>query len=274
MLSQDPLGLNPPTRRGARLDVGDERPLFMADLPGDVDRDEILGHLLAKDPEQPRDEPEIAANIHAQLQHMGLSTWSISVHRRIRDAIGRLRPKTVLEVGASIGHRTAWLLDQFERAGERPTTLTLVEQGGKFGVILQRLLQRYDAMPWAKVVVGEPGQLAAEHQAWQLAATTNIELSQTPFERSYDVIIVDAPSPQRAGLIASYLPLLNPNGVMFTVEPDMPSGDIDENDEHGMALVNGFNRWIEVIGDSKNTHHLAFMPLFGGTVVAWLPRHS
>ena len=54
----------------------------------------------------------------------------------------------------------------------------------------------------------------------------------------------------------------------------MPSGEIDEDDEQGMALVNGFNRWIEVIGDSKETHHLAFMPLFGGTLVAWLPRQA
>ena len=246
----------------------------MADLPGEVEREEILAFLMAKDAQQPRDEPEIAANIHMQLQHMGLSTWSISVHRRLRDAVGRLQPSTVLEIGASIGHRTSWLLDQFERADARPSSMTLVEQGGKFGVILQRLLQRYEAMPWASVVVGEPNQLAAEHQAWQLAAATNTELSQTPFERGYDVIIIGGPSPQRAGLVASYLPLLNPNGVMFTVEPDMPSGEIDEDDEHGMALVNGFNRWIEVIGDSKETHHLAFMPLFGGTLVAWLPRQA
>ncbi len=246
----------------------------MADLPDEVEREDILAYLLAKDAQQPREEPEIAGNIHAQLQHMGLSTWSVSVHRRLRDAIGRLQPSTVLEVGASIGHRTAWLLDQFERSESRPSALTLVEQGGKFAVILQRLLQRYDAMPWASVVVGEPGQLAAEHQAWQLASATNAELSETPFESGYDVIVVDAPSPQRAGLVASYLPLLNPNGVMFTVEPDMPSGEIDEDDEVGMALVNGFNRWIEVVGESKQTHHLAFMPLFGGTLVAWLPRQS
>ena len=246
--------------------------MCMADLPEEIVREEILAYLMAKDTQQPRDEPEIAANIHAQLQHMGLSTWSISVHRRLRDAVARLRPSTVLEVGASIGHRTAWLLDQFERADARPATLTLVEQGGKFGVILQRLLQRYEAMSWASVVVGEPEQLAAEHQAWQLAAATNQELSQTPFEREYDVIVIDAPSPNRASLVASYLPFLAKNGVLFTVEPDMPSGEVDEDDEAGMALVNGFNRWIEVVAESKETHHLAFMPLFGGTLVAWLPR--
>ena len=83
-------------------------------------------------------------------------------------------------------------MDQFERSIHQPTTFTIVEQGGKFGVILQRLLQRYEAMTWAKVVVGDPVQLAAEHQAWGLAAATTTELSQTPFETVYDAIIIDA----------------------------------------------------------------------------------
>ncbi|MEE2974651.1 MAG: hypothetical protein VX831_05360, partial [Candidatus Thermoplasmatota archaeon] len=147
-----------------------------------------------------------------------------------------------------------------------------VEQGGKFAVILQRLLQRYEAMDWASVVVGEPEQLAAEHQAWALASATGTELSQTPFESGYDVIVIDGPSPVRASLVATYLALLNDNGVLFTVEPDMPTGDVAEDDAEGMAMVNGFNRWIELVGDTQSTHHVAFMPLFGGTLVAWLPH--
>ena len=185
---------------------------------------------------------------------------------------GRLAPARVLEVGASIGHRTAWLLDEFERKERTPTALTLVEQGGKFAVILQRLLQRYEAMTWASVVVGEPEQLAAEHQAWALASATGTELSQTPFESGYDVIVIDGPSPVRASLVATYLSFLNGNGVLFTVEPDMPTGDVAEDDAEGMAMVNGFNRWIELVGETQSTHHVAFMPLFGGTLVAWLPH--
>ena len=65
----------------------------------EVGRDQILPSLLNADHERSRDEPEIAANIATQLEHMGLSTWSISVLRRLRDAIGRQEPKTVLEVG-------------------------------------------------------------------------------------------------------------------------------------------------------------------------------
>lgn len=244
----------------------------MADAENGIERGDVLAYLLAKDETQPQDEPLIAANIHEQLQHMGLSTWSISVLRRLRDAIGRLSPDRVLEVGASIGHRTAWLLDDFERKERSPKALTLVEQGGKFGVILQRLLQRYEALAWASVVVGKPEQLAAEHQAWALASATGTELSQTPFESGYDAIVVDGPSPGRADLVATYLSMLNDNGVLFTVEPDMPTGDVAEDDVEGMAMVNGFNRWIEVVGETQATHHVAFMPLFGGTLVAWLPH--
>lgn len=246
--------------------------MVMADDENGIARSDVLAHLLAKDETQSQDEPLIASNIHEQLQHMGLSTWSISLHRRLRDAIGRLAPDRVLEVGASIGHRTAWLLDEFERKKRTPKALTLVEQGGKFGVILHRLLQRYDAMSWASVVVGEPEQLAAEHQAWALASATGAELSQTPFEAGYDAIVVDSPSSSRANLVATYLPMLNANGVLFTVEPDMPTGDVAEDDAEGMAMVNGFNRWIEVVGETQATHHMAFMPLFGGTLVAWLPH--
>ncbi len=236
----------------------------------EVERSDILSHLMAKDGQQPRDEPEIAANIGQQLQHMGLTTWSISIHRRLRDALVRLGPQSVLEVGASIGHRTAWLLDAFERE-RRPQNLTLVEQGAKFGVILHRLVTRYDALNWTDIVVGEPIQLAAEHAAWSVAATINTELSETKFQSSYDAIIIDGPSPNRADLVKTYLPLLSANGVLFTKEPDMPTGEVDPDDEQGMALVDGFNAWMNLIRETQNSHHVAFMPLFGGTLVGWLP---
>ena len=78
-------------------------------------RKELLSHLLSKVGELSRDEPIIAANINEQLQHMGLSTWSLSAIRRIRDTVYRVNPDSILEVGAAIGHRTAWLLDLFEQ---------------------------------------------------------------------------------------------------------------------------------------------------------------
>ena len=246
----------------------------MAEEKAPPGRDEILAHLLSPDAEQPRDEPAIAANIGEQLTHMGLSTWSISILRRIRDAIARLDPTNVLEVGAGIGHRSAWLFDTFERSDSPPEMFTMVEQGAKFGVILHRLMTRYEAESRTNIVVGEPLQLAAEHAAWALASTTMSEISNTPFESTYDAIIIDAPSPERANLVSTYLPLLSQHGVLFTVEPAMPTGEVEEHDEAGMALVNGFNAWIELIHSSNSTHHIGFMPVFGGTLVAWLPHDS
>ena len=63
-----------------------------------------IGCNSAADKELSRDEPEVAANIGKQLEHMGLSTWSISVRRRVRDAIARLSPKNIIQTGAGIGH--------------------------------------------------------------------------------------------------------------------------------------------------------------------------
>ena len=73
-------------------------------------RSDVLPYILSKESDLSRDEPEIAANISEQLQHMGLSTWSQSVIRRLRNAIHKIKPKRVIEVGAGIGHRSAWFL--------------------------------------------------------------------------------------------------------------------------------------------------------------------
>ena len=73
--------------------------------------DGALASLLAKDPSQPRKEPEIAANISTQLKHMELSALPLSMMRRIRDISHRIKPKIVIEVGAGIGNLSAWLFD-------------------------------------------------------------------------------------------------------------------------------------------------------------------
>jgi predicted O-methyltransferase YrrM len=261
-------------RPGARLHVWGDEGRVMTEEAATAERGAVLATLLSKDHEQPRDEPLIAANIHEQLQHMGLSTWSLSVLRRLRDAIARQQPSSLLEVGAGIGHRSAWILDIAERQNRPYRQFTLVEQGGKFGVILQRLLNRYNALSWSRVLVGDPLQLAAEHQAWSLTAKTNQDHSQTPFEQMYDAVVIDGPSSQRAALVRTYLPFLSSNGVLYTVEPDMPTGEVAEDDAEGLALVDGFNAWIELVRETQHSHHVAFMPLFGGTLVAWLPHED
>lgn len=242
------------------------------DTDAEVNRADVLAHLLSKDPNQPREEPKIAANIGEQLTHMGLDGWTLSVLRRIRDGIGRLQPLRVLEVGASIGHRSAWFFDAMTRFDQPVSAYTMVEQGNKFAVILHRLRTRYEAEGWASIVVGEPNQLAAEHRAWMMASATGIEAANTPFEEQYEAIVIDGPHHLRASHVGTYLAMLAPNGVLFTTEPHHPTGDVEEDDLEGMKLVTGFNEWIDLVKSTQVSHHVAFMPVFGGTVVAWMPK--
>ena len=236
-----------------------------------IPRSEILPYLLSKESELSRDEPEIASNISEQLQHMGLSTWSQSVIRRLRNAIHKIKPKRVIEVGAGIGHRSAWLLDLFT-SDTTPERYDLVEQGNKFAVILHRLRTRYDAEDWCNIVVGEVNSLVAETNAWSAASATGLEVGDSPLATKANVIIVDSKIEFLAESIECLFPLLVDGGVLFTCEPPVPSGDVDENDEEMMKQVEGFNDWIKLISKTQQTHNIAFTPLFEGTLVAFLKK--
>lgn len=236
----------------------------------EVSRDEVLPSLLTADHERSRDEPEIAANIATQLEHMGLSTWSISVLRRLRDAIGRQSPKRVLEVGGGIGHRSAWLFDLFNN--ETTDRFDIIEQGAKFGVILHRLQTRYDASSWSSIIVNDFATLCAEEKAWKLTTTSGVGIDERRLSEHYDAIVIDSPLSRLAGDLQNGLDLLAPNGVLYTVEPETPVGDYDELDDDGRAKVDGFNKWIEIIQLTQSTHYIAFVPLFGGTIVAFFRR--
>jgi len=236
-----------------------------------IPRSEILPYLLSKESELSRDEPEIASNISEQLQHMGLSTWSQSVIRRLRNAIHKIKPKRVIEVGAGIGHRSAWLLDLFT-SDTTPERYDLVEQGNKFAVILHRLRARYDAEDWCNIVVGEVNSLVAETNAWSAASATGLEVGDSPLATKANVIIVDSKIEFLAESIECLFPLLVDGGVLFTCEPPVPSGDVDENDVEMMKQVDGFNDWIKLISKTQQTHNIAFTPLFEGTLVAFLKK--
>jgi predicted O-methyltransferase YrrM len=237
-----------------------------------VNKEAVLAQLLTADPLRNRNEPEIAGNIGAQLQHMGLSTWSISAHRRLRDAMGRLKPNRIIEVGGGIGHRSAWMYDLFTVDDFTPERYDIIENGAKFAVILHRLMTRFEAESYTKIVVGVLDALVGETLAWQAASSTGLEVGEAPIQAEADAIIVDGVSAVRAKNVEMMLPFLAQGGVLFTLEPDMPVGDVDEDDEHGMALVEGFNDWIKLIQSCNETHHVGFMPLFGGTLVAMTQR--
>jgi predicted O-methyltransferase YrrM len=237
-----------------------------------LSKDEVLSSILSPDPNRTRDEPAIAANISAQLNHMGLDTWSISVIRRLRDAVGRMKPDRIIEVGGGIGHRSAWIYDLIDQDDWQPTRYDIIENGAKFGVIIHRLMTRYKAESWTKIVVGELNSLLAQTNAWSAASKSGIEVGDSPIQSQAEVIIVDSNGKNVANTVKQMLPMLAKGGVLFTVEPLVPAGDVDENDEAGMAIVEGFNSWINLIQSANETHYIAFNPLFGGTLVAFLEK--
>ena len=233
-------------------------------------RDQVLPSLLNADHERSRDEPAIAANIATQLEHMGLSTWSISVLRRLRDSIGRQEAKKILEVGGSIGHRSAWLFDLFK--DQTIDRFDIVEQGAKFGVILHRLRTRYDASSWSSIIVNDFSTLCAEEKAWKLTTASGVGADERRLAEHYDAIIVDSPLSRLSTDLKNGMELLSPTGVLYTIEPETPVGDYDELDQDGKAKVDGFNAWIQLIQSTQSTYHIAFVPLFGGTIVAFFKR--
>ena len=225
-------------------------------------REDLLAAILAADKELSRDEPEVAANIGQQLEHMGLTTWSISVRRRIRDTVARISPKNIIQTGAGIGHLSAWILDHYE-GKDGLENFQIIEEGNRFAVILTRLCQRYSSVP-TSIKVGTPSLLTGELKAWNIAKT-----GDPPMQDNADAIIVDATMEKLADDISAMLPLLTKNGVLFTIEPTPPVGDRDDDD----AEVVGFNKWMDLIRNTNESHHIAFAPLFGGTIVAWLPKN-
>ena len=236
--------------------------------------EDALAALLAKEEDLPRDEPEVSAAIGAQLEHMELDSMPTSVRRRIRDIIARVQPKRVCEVGSGIGHLSAWLFDYWSSTSP-PEHFDMIEAGGKFGVILTRLLRRYDAEEWAHVRVGEFESLCAELDSWKAANATLGEVaasSSPPLRAPYEIVIVDVGDVGKVAAIKRAFDILVPGGLILTAEPEVPVDDVGDIPESGpinpeQARVAAFNEWVKFINEIGQTYPIGFVPLFGGTLV-------
>ena len=242
-----------------------------------MERREVLEALLARHPDLSRDEPEVAANIGAQMSHMGMAPLPLAVLRRLRDIAVRREAKHVIEVGAGIGHLTAWLLDAWSETDSRPAHYDVLEEGGKFGVILHRCVDRYEAGTWARPVVGPFSALMAATDTWEAAHRTLLEAAATekpPMHRPHDLAIIAGQS-GRLDALEGILPHMAKNGLILTLEPAAPTADVGKIPSSGeltpaQAEVVEFNRWIRFIQQVSTTHEVAFVPLHGGTLVAIL----
>ena len=245
---------------------------------------EMFEQLLGEDESRSASEPEIAAAIGEQMIHMDLRPLPRSIRKRIRDISGRIPAKNVVIIGGGIGHLTAWMMDLWcgnpadpESVGSgRPDSLRVIEEGGKFGVIIDRLLRRYDASNWAQVISDPWPEIAAETESWNAANATLPDIAKSaPLPQPIDLVIIDLPEVERAKVASSAFNLLSPGGVVMVLEPQVPTGDVGEPEQgsemtQAQQVVASFNEWIEFVQSVNSNHSAAFVELAGGTLGVFL----
>jgi len=246
---------------------------------------EMFEKLLSEDEIRGIDEPEVAANIGEQMIHMGLRPLSRTIRSRIRDICSRIPAENVILVGGGIGHLSAWLFDMWctdppsGSSATKPKSFTIIEEGGKFGIILNRLISRYDADSWAKVIVNPWNEIVAESSSWFAAnAASSDATSFLSIPLPVDLIIIDLPEDERIDALSTSFELLSPGGLVIVKEPEVPTGDVGDV-ELGMDMtkaqekVSQFNKWISSVQNFSKNNSLSFVELNGGTLAVFYRYH-
>jgi hypothetical protein len=159
-----------------------------------------------------------------------------------------------------------------------PESFTIIEEGGKFGIILNRLIKRYNADSWSKVIVKPWGEIVAESSSWfasNAASPDIVPFSLLPLP--IDLIIIDLPENERIDALVNSFDLLSPGGIIIIKEPEVPTGDVGEiKDDVGITKAQEkvlyFNKWIKAIRSFSEHNSLSFVELNGGSLV--ILRHS
>ena len=154
-----------------------------------------------------------------------------------------------------------------------PNSFTIVEEGGKFGVILNRLISRYNADAWSKVVVKPWNEITAESISWFASNATSNDI--TPFSLiplPVDLIVIDLPENDRVNALINSFDLLSPGGIIIVKEPEVPTGDVGEIKDDSeitpaQEKVLYFNKWIKAIRDFSMNNSMSFVELTGGSLV-------
>ena len=249
------------------------------ELPQTSDR-EMFDRLLSEDSERGDSEPAIAAGIGEQMLHMDLRPLPRSVRARIRDIAARVPAKNALLIGGGIGHLAAWLLDLWcgdpanppEQPPPRPDSFRIVEPGGKFGVIIDRLIRRHGAESWTQIIAKPWQEVAAEAASWS-AATAALPVSKPPSQLppSLDLVVIDVPESERPSTASAAFDMLSPGGVLLVQEPEVPTGDVGvaevgSEPTPAQRKVESFNSWIGFVKQVSEFHSLGFVELAGGTL--------
>ncbi len=245
-----------------------------------MSEEEMFSLLLSEDIERGDSEPPIAAGIGEQMLHMSLRPLPRSIRARIRDISGRIPAKNVVLIGGGIGHLSAWLLDMWcgdpanppETLPPKPDNFRIIEPGGKFGVIIDRLVRRHGAESWTQIIQMPWNELAAEATSWSAAtAALPQNAKPSPLPLPIDLVVVDVTEDERASTAKSAFDLLSSGGVLLVQEPEVPTGDVGVADSPSemtpaQKKVESFNQWISFVKDVSENHSLGFVELTGGTL--------
>ena len=250
-----------------------------------ISETEVMRMLLSQDEARSQNEPEVAASIGEQMLHMDITLLPKSVRSRIRDVCSRLSPTNVVLLGGGIGHLSAWLFDLWRAEGEkgeteivnRPETFTIIEPGGRFGVIIDRLIRRYQAETWSKVITRKWQEVIAESLP---SLASNIALPETALDSllpmPVDLIVIDLQEEERVAAAKNSFQLIAPGGLILVMEPTVPTGDVgiigDEAPTPAQSKVRSFNEWIELVKMANASHSIGFAEMSGGTLVGLLKR--
>jgi len=243
---------------------------------------EVMRTLLSPDDNRGQDEPEVAASIGEQMLHMDLQILPRSVRARIRDVCARLSPRNAVIIGGGIGHLSAWLFDCWcTDSGvkvNRPGSFRVVEPGKRFGVIIDRLIRRYEAESWAQVISMNWQEVLAETSSFKASNVSLPEIALSSLlPLPIDLFVIDLQEEERISAASECFELLAPGGLMLVMEPTVPTGDVGEvleGDEPtpAQSKVQHFNQWIELIKTANESHSVGFADLSGGTLVAILKQ--
>ncbi len=245
---------------------------------------EVMRLLLSGDADRSEAEPEVASSIGEQMLHMDMPLLPKSVRSRIRDVCSRVSSRNAVLVGGGIGHLSAWLFDLWcpedQGLGEvselRPESFRIIEPGTRFGVIIDRLIRRYNSESWAKVISRSWQEVFAESMS-QIAS--NVALPETAVDSllpmPVDLVVIDVPEDDRVQCTSSAFELIAPGGLVLVLEPTVPTGDVGEIEglegpTPAQAKVQSFNQWIELVKTVNADHSLGFAELSGGTLVGLL----
>ncbi|MDP6098576.1 MAG: hypothetical protein QF831_00175 [Candidatus Thalassarchaeaceae archaeon] len=241
---------------------------------------EMFAMLLSEDLERGDKEPAIASGIAVQMQHMELDAIPFSMRARIRDISARLPTSNAVLVGGGIGYLAAWLLDLWcgdpanppKEPPSRPDSFRIIEPGGKFGVIINRLIGRYSADSWTKVITKQWQEVVAETVSWNAATATNPASVNPPLlPTPLDLVIIDVPESERSSIASAAFKILSQGGIMIVQEPEVPTGDMGVAEPGseltpGQRKVESFNSWMDFVKQVSETHSMGFVELESGAL--------